>query len=323
MSLLLRIIAIVAPIFGTLLLWAAQVGPEDAVSNLAKWAKLAGIESPPGWLSSQSADTWATIGGCGAIAVGLLAILAWVRARQRATNPEGVISANAVPPNPNDEARNRRLLLRKDVQLLEQQNERRRLENERRKLEAASTGLAATSFAQPQDKFYSAAEKERVGDLLFALSEVLSKNARVLLDRVSEAERVGQHAHPSSVTDVDALLEVLQQVNDRSVDMNIALFDKGGVKDTHSAYLDEFNFVVQGDSDTRMAPLNIARNGFADAVKALKLAMAHNDQRLNESILGTISRPKTDFSNASSAFRSWVDDCKRRVDVLRRSLVNR
>ena len=87
MKLLLRIVAILGPISGTLLLWAAQVGPEDAVSNLAKWARLAGVDTPPLWLQSQSADIWATVGGCIAIAAGALAIFLWIRLRRKQVTP--------------------------------------------------------------------------------------------------------------------------------------------------------------------------------------------------------------------------------------------
>jgi len=37
-------------------MWACQVGPTEAVSNLSLWAQKFGIENPPEWLKAKSAD---------------------------------------------------------------------------------------------------------------------------------------------------------------------------------------------------------------------------------------------------------------------------
>jgi hypothetical protein len=39
-----------------LLMWATQVGPTEAVSNLSEWAVKFGIENPPEWLKAKSVD---------------------------------------------------------------------------------------------------------------------------------------------------------------------------------------------------------------------------------------------------------------------------
>jgi hypothetical protein len=58
----------------TMLIAAAQVGPDDAVANLAKWARKFGVAAPPPWLTNPSADRWAAmVGACGVlIGVGAL-----------------------------------------------------------------------------------------------------------------------------------------------------------------------------------------------------------------------------------------------------------
>jgi hypothetical protein len=38
------------------IMWASQVGPHQAVSNLSLWAQKFGIENPPEWLKAKSAD---------------------------------------------------------------------------------------------------------------------------------------------------------------------------------------------------------------------------------------------------------------------------
>ena len=37
-------------------MYASQVGPDQAVSNLSLWAKKFGVENPPEWLKEKSAD---------------------------------------------------------------------------------------------------------------------------------------------------------------------------------------------------------------------------------------------------------------------------
>jgi hypothetical protein len=47
------------------LMYASQIGPDQAASNLSLWAKKFGVEDPPEWLKKKSADKkvrrWATI----------------------------------------------------------------------------------------------------------------------------------------------------------------------------------------------------------------------------------------------------------------------
>jgi hypothetical protein len=67
-----------------------QVGPEDAASNFAKWAKFWGI-SAPAWLHNPSIDLWITAAGGILLAVGIAGLLLWLRRsrRDRAPHTEG------------------------------------------------------------------------------------------------------------------------------------------------------------------------------------------------------------------------------------------
>jgi hypothetical protein len=62
-----------------LIMWAARTGPEQAVSNLAKWATLFGIHPIPAWLRDRTIDMiayrWAGVAMVGLVAIG---ILGWV-----------------------------------------------------------------------------------------------------------------------------------------------------------------------------------------------------------------------------------------------------
>jgi hypothetical protein len=53
------------------LIFCAQIGPDEAVSNLSKRVQKAGIETTPSWLLSKATDTWA-------IRIGVLGLLAMV-----------------------------------------------------------------------------------------------------------------------------------------------------------------------------------------------------------------------------------------------------
>src|SRR4029077_20270850 len=41
---------------GGAVLWASQIGPDEAVSNLSLWANKFGINDPPQWLKDKSTD---------------------------------------------------------------------------------------------------------------------------------------------------------------------------------------------------------------------------------------------------------------------------
>src|SRR5438552_10696451 len=43
-------------ILGAILMWAAQVGPQQAVSHISEWASAFGVRNPPKWLASTNAD---------------------------------------------------------------------------------------------------------------------------------------------------------------------------------------------------------------------------------------------------------------------------
>ncbi|MBL6618127.1 MAG: hypothetical protein ISP49_06605 [Reyranella sp.] len=85
-----RAIAILGSLSGTLLLWMGQIGPDDAVSNYAKWAKKLGIEPPPEWLVNPRVDAWGIAAGAALLLSGLVAAILWYRGapdRHRAPPP--------------------------------------------------------------------------------------------------------------------------------------------------------------------------------------------------------------------------------------------
>lgn len=69
------------PTIGSLLvaaiMFGAQVGPDAAVSNLAKWVEWAGVRAPR-WLRSRSADAYAIkYGRAGLVLLVLLSVVGW------------------------------------------------------------------------------------------------------------------------------------------------------------------------------------------------------------------------------------------------------
>ena len=75
---------LVLGLIGSAVMFAAGVSPEDAVSNLAAWARLLGIDKPPALLSAPSADFWGFWIGATAVGVSLFflfrpQILRWFR----------------------------------------------------------------------------------------------------------------------------------------------------------------------------------------------------------------------------------------------------
>jgi hypothetical protein len=52
------------------LMWASQVTPEQASSNIASWLMWLGVDRPPAWVTGRAIDNWVFWGG-------LVALLAW------------------------------------------------------------------------------------------------------------------------------------------------------------------------------------------------------------------------------------------------------
>src|SRR6266446_220597 len=61
-------------------MWAAQIGPEQASSNLAQWAKKAGFHHVPPWLRTRAADRWVLRWGKVALLIlGLLGLVGMLK----------------------------------------------------------------------------------------------------------------------------------------------------------------------------------------------------------------------------------------------------
>jgi len=75
---------------------AAQVGPKDAVSNLAQWIQALGFKEVPDWLSSAYVDQWVKIVSS---AVVLALILRWLfqklTAKQHRDNPLRIVFSSS------------------------------------------------------------------------------------------------------------------------------------------------------------------------------------------------------------------------------------
>ncbi len=98
MRLILRVLTVCCSLAGTGLLWMGQVGPEDAASNFAKWAKLLGVGVPK-WLHDPSAHLWISLVGGVLLAFGLAGVWLWVRRSRNAdgAEPRGLVAvANEV-----------------------------------------------------------------------------------------------------------------------------------------------------------------------------------------------------------------------------------
>ena len=59
---IIRYILLAIPIIGSCLMFVAGVSPQDAVSNLAAWAELFGVDNPPPIIQAQSTDVTVTTG---------------------------------------------------------------------------------------------------------------------------------------------------------------------------------------------------------------------------------------------------------------------
>jgi hypothetical protein len=80
---------------GVILIFAARTGPEEASSNLAKWAIWLGI-TPPRWLATPSADHWATRLAFVLLIGAAISLSAWVSGNAQNKNSTGTLSGGTV-----------------------------------------------------------------------------------------------------------------------------------------------------------------------------------------------------------------------------------
>ena len=85
---------------------AAQTKPEDAISNLGGWLKLAGVDHVPAFLNTLQADVWLTaLGGLVALASAGVLIGQWWQRDTPSSQPSAISEGVAVPPwTPLDDA---------------------------------------------------------------------------------------------------------------------------------------------------------------------------------------------------------------------------
>ena len=70
-----KLINIVLFVVGTALMFAAETGPDQAVSNLSRWAQVFGADGAPLWLQASNMDTWGFWIGFGALLLSLVLYL--------------------------------------------------------------------------------------------------------------------------------------------------------------------------------------------------------------------------------------------------------
>jgi hypothetical protein len=83
------------PVGLALMIGAASIGPEDAVSNLSKWSQLLGIQNVPAWLTSKAADHVIIVWSMASAAIYIICVWGipwfWQRARTNKVGaPHGV-----------------------------------------------------------------------------------------------------------------------------------------------------------------------------------------------------------------------------------------
>lgn len=82
---------------GGILMFAAQVGPDDAASNLSRWTKQRFDVEMPAWLATSTAGLWATGAAVVLVGAGIAACL-WLLRRQRAKPSLSTTTIDALVP---------------------------------------------------------------------------------------------------------------------------------------------------------------------------------------------------------------------------------
>src|ERR1700720_4564363 len=82
---------------GALLMFVARTGPEEASSNLSKWAIWIGIR-PPTWLTDKSVDHKAKRLAATLLILALVSFCAWIYTNAQAQNPIPPTASPISPP---------------------------------------------------------------------------------------------------------------------------------------------------------------------------------------------------------------------------------
>jgi hypothetical protein len=172
-------------------------------------------------------------------------------------------------------------------------------------------------------KFYAQSDKNRIGDALYDLSEILNKTGAAINQKTNQVRGIwdrqrtllGQGRKPA----VGEILKPLNEMRDLTAVFHRLLNDKdNGLLTKYESYGDELTIILNQDKNNNtLSALQIAANKL---VLGLTLLEKFDDQRATGDMMDVLSTQIDNVSHAESDFSAWIISVKQRSDALRQSL---
>ncbi len=177
-----------------------------------------------------------------------------------------------------------------------------------------SPAVAATPL-RPPFKFYSRAEKDRIGNALSEISDLMNNTGSLIVTRTQQAvQSWGNLNRPEEP------LGFLEDVIKLTGAFHGAIYDDDkGILKRNQSYRDELEAVISQDrNNNKLTELQRQSALFLKAVKLIP-RVKENPHELQD-MMEVLSSLSGKLSQADTDFRVWMNECKVRDNALRLSL---
>jgi hypothetical protein len=172
--------------------------------------------------------------------------------------------------------------------------------------------IAVTAAPMRPFKFYAAADKARIAEALYELSEILNKTGSQMSERAQAAVSASDGRVPSDAKVVLGQFEQLSLAFNRSFDFNV-----DGLLVKYQAYGDDIREVIQGNKYEELSRELLS--GIRILLNTVSL-LQKCEGREAESLRDALGVLATNVSKAEMGFRNWRHETNKRIDEFRRSL---
>jgi hypothetical protein len=173
-------------------------------------------------------------------------------------------------------------------------------------------------------KFYSEADKNRIVEGLYALSVALTDKAMKSVEETNSFMQLWESQTSNAIrsgapVDTKSLVVELDQIR---LHENEFENDMDGVMKKYVIYRDELIPALGGSEGGRKRlPFRESIDEIATGTAVLAGVQEHGDKSLVELTIKLMREPLQTFQNNSNGFGGWINDCRKRIDEIRKSLL--
>ena len=172
---------------------------------------------------------------------------------------------------------------------------------------------------------FSQSDKNRIGDVLFELSQdlgMLNKQLVETTNRVGGSISEIQNAvnHPNAAIKADALLASTGQLEAFSQEAIKTLYGDKGFLEKHKTYADELNIVEADTPNSSLSKFRVAVGNLAGVAQSLKLSEKYKDRPLEITLVGNTYLPYQRLQEQTESVFSWFRGMQAKIKTIRSSL---